>query len=96
MFFSGLRRVSAQIHHLNRNLIQPLTVGKVRTYATKANKVPRGFFKIGLAGVTVGALVGTGYSIHSANQPRDHIINEQSFIESVPDIPDIIPSRKVT
>lgn len=90
-----LRRVSQHIYNINTNLIHPSTFTRFRTYATKANKSSRGFFKIGLAGITAGALVGTGYSIHSLNKPRDHIINEQTFIPTVKDIPQIRPSRKV-
>lgn len=65
----------------------------------QGTKVPpkksTGFFKLGLAGVTVGALVGTGYSIHQKNNPKDHFINEHTFIETVSEIPDIKPSRRV-
>ncbi|KAF7270782.1 hypothetical protein GWI33_016287 [Rhynchophorus ferrugineus] len=51
--------------------------------------------KQSLTGITVGALVGTGYSIHKKNKPRDHIINEQTFIEPVSHLPKIKPSRRV-
>ncbi|KAJ8970579.1 hypothetical protein NQ314_001103 [Rhamnusium bicolor] len=69
----------------------------VRNYATKikSGKVTKGVFKLGLAGLTVGAIMGTGYSIHQMNKPRAHIINEQTFISAVKEIPDIKPSRKI-
>lgn len=56
----------------------------------------RGIFKVGLAGVTMGAIMGTGYSIHQMNKPRAHIINEQTFIPAVKEIPNINPSRQVS
>ncbi|XP_050301583.1 prostaglandin E synthase 2 [Anthonomus grandis grandis] len=55
----------------------------------------KGVFKMGLAGVAVGAIVGTGYTIHKQNNPKDHLINEQSFIEMVNELPEIKPSREV-
>ncbi|XP_066138942.1 prostaglandin E synthase 2 [Euwallacea fornicatus] len=58
-------------------------------------KTLKGVLKLGLAGVTVGALVGTGYSIHHRNNPKDHMSNEKSFIEPLSNIPEIKPSRKV-
>ncbi|XP_060535755.1 prostaglandin E synthase 2 [Cylas formicarius] len=67
----------------------------VRLASTNRPAKLKGLFKLGLAGVTVGALVGTGYSIHQMNQPRGHIINEHTFIEPLKEIPQIEPSRKV-
>ncbi|RZB38893.1 prostaglandin E synthase 2, partial [Asbolus verrucosus] len=66
-----------------------------RNYSSKARGGFRGIFKLGLAGITVGALVGTGYSIHKYNQPRLHIINEETTIPTVDYLPKITPSRKV-
>lgn len=51
--------------------------------------------KVGLVGVTAGALVGTGYSIHQLNQPRGHIVNEESTIPILEEIPKIEPTRRV-
>lgn len=70
----------------------------VRNFATKSNagRITKGIFKVGLVGVTMGAIVGTGYSIHHMNKPRAHIINEQTFIPAVKEIPNINPSRQVS
>ncbi|XP_076272695.1 prostaglandin E synthase Su(P) [Rhynchophorus ferrugineus] len=68
----------------------------IRSKSTSSKpKMKSIFFKLGLTGITVGALVGTGYSIHKKNKPRDHIINEQTFIEPVSHLPKIKPSRRV-
>ncbi|KAJ8925007.1 hypothetical protein NQ315_001172 [Exocentrus adspersus] len=66
-----------------------------RNFASKPRTVTKGFFKIGLVGVTMGAIVGTGYSIHQRNKPRAHIINEQTFIPTIDEMPQIKPSRTV-
>lgn len=52
-------------------------------------------FKIGIAGVAVGAAIGTGYSIHHLNQPRAHILNEETVLKTLDTIPDIVPSKSV-
>ncbi|KAJ8975886.1 hypothetical protein NQ317_011357 [Molorchus minor] len=69
----------------------------VRSYATESKTFPasKGIFKVGLVGITVGAIVGTGYSVHLMNKPRAHIVNEQSFISQVKELPPIKPSRRV-
>lgn len=78
----------------NQNNFQNMTVRLKST--SNSNKKPfRGIFKLGLAGVTMGALVGTGYSIHHQNKARDHIINEESCIPMVIEIPKIEPSRRM-
>lgn len=67
-----------------------------RLASSKASpKKAKAIFKVGLAGVTVGALVGTGYSIHQRNNPKDHLINEKIFIEPLEEIPQFKPSRVV-
>ncbi|CAH1155568.1 unnamed protein product [Phaedon cochleariae] len=68
---------------------------RFRKYSTKTERVSRGMFSIGLTGITVGALVGTGYSIHYMNKPRGHIINEETTIPIFQDIPKIEPSKSV-
>lgn len=71
---------------------------RCRSFGTKAkstNMNVKGIVKLSLAGVTAGALVGTGYSIHKMNQPRAHIINEEKHIVLMKELPDIPPSRKV-
>lgn len=76
----------------------PSQVLAIRSFATKykGGRSMRGIFKVGLAGITMGAIMGTGYSIHQMNKPRAHIINEQTFIPTVNEIPNISPSRKVS
>lgn len=59
-------------------------------------KSKKGIFKLGLVGITVGALVGTGYSIHQLNKPTAHILNEQIKIPLLQNVPKIQPSRKVS
>lgn len=63
---------------------------------TGSNKTSKGIIKIGLAGVTVGAIVGTGYSINYMNQPKAHILNEETIISPIKEIPDIVPSKSVS
>lgn len=64
---------------------------------SRASRPAKGMFKLGLVGVTVGALVGTGYSIHQLNRPRGHIVNEQMTIPILEknEIPSITPSRQI-
>jgi microsomal prostaglandin-E synthase 2 len=66
----------------------------VRNYSS-GRRSHGGVFKLGLAGVTVGALVGTGYSIHRLNQPRLHIINEEINIPMINELPKVTPSRQM-
>lgn len=67
-----------------------------RNYASKPPKSFKSFFKLGLVGISVGALVGTGYSIHQKNKPRTHIANEEIVIPVIDSLPKIAPSRKVS
>ncbi|XP_030765857.1 prostaglandin E synthase 2 [Sitophilus oryzae] len=79
-----------------KNINHHLCLLPVRSISTSSKpRSLKGFFKLGLTGVTVGALVGTGYTIHHQNKPRGHIINEQTFIEPVKEVPKVEPSRKV-
>lgn len=57
----------------------------------------KGMFKLSLVGVTVGALVGTGYSLKQLNKPRGHIPNEKLEIPilSEEEVPKITPTRRV-
>lgn len=67
-----------------------------RRYASGMPGNKKGVFKLGLVGVTVGALVGTGYSIRQLNKPNTHIINEQITIPVLEEVPKINPSRQVS
>lgn len=67
----------------------------VRLKSSSVPKTPASYFKLGLAGVAMGALVGTGYTIHQQNNPKDHFINETFFIEELEEVPEIKPSRQV-
>lgn len=67
----------------------------VRRFSSGEQKKLKGLFKLGLTGITVGAVVGTGYTIHKYNQPRQHIINEELTIPSIDKLPKIEPSRKI-
>lgn len=73
-------------------------VPKFRNIATKSRskQTLKGMFKIGVAGITVGAVVGTGYSIHYMNQPRAHILNEETILTPLERIPNITPSKSVS
>lgn len=62
----------------------------------RSSRSLKGMFKIGVAGVAVGAVVGTGYSIHYMNHPKAHILNEETFISPVTAIPDFVPSKSVS
>lgn len=79
----------------NHILPQYPSVVTVRCLTTSP-KSKQGIFKLGLMGVTVGALVGTGYSIRQLNKPNAHILNEQTKIPLVENVPKIQPSRKVS
>lgn len=73
-------------------------ISRYRYISTKSrtNRTLKGMFKVGLAGVTVGAVVGTGYSIRYMNQPRAHILNEETFIGPVETVPKFIASKSVS
>lgn len=66
-----------------------------RSYSSNVRQSFKGIFKLGLTGITLGALVGTGYSIHQMNKPRMHIINEEISIPLIEELPKIQPSRQV-
>lgn len=68
----------------------------IRNFASYMRQ-KRGVFKLGLVGVTVGALVGTGYSIQQLNKPKGHIVNERLEVPVMKrgEIPKIEPTRKV-
>ncbi|KAH1002617.1 hypothetical protein HUJ04_008689 [Dendroctonus ponderosae] len=67
----------------------------VRLKSSSAPKRAGSYFKLGLTGVAMGALVGTGYTIHQQNNPKDHFVNETFFIEELEEIPEIKPSRQM-
>ncbi|XP_044764612.1 prostaglandin E synthase 2 [Coccinella septempunctata] len=66
-----------------------------RTFASKVFEKGKSIFKLGLAGVVVGGVMGTGYTIYLRNEPRSHIMNEQTGIPLIEKIPDIKPSREI-
>ncbi|XP_074032968.1 prostaglandin E synthase Su(P) [Leptinotarsa decemlineata] len=74
-----------------------LNLAKHRHYVTKpkTEKIGKGVFRIGLTGLTVGALVGTGYSIHYMNKPRAHILNEEVTLPLLKELPDIKPTKSI-
>ncbi|XP_056640655.1 prostaglandin E synthase 2 [Diorhabda sublineata] len=72
-----------------------VTVDKRFLRNSSTTKLLKGTFRIGLTGITVGALLGTGYSIHYYNKPRAHILNEEITIPTVKEIPDIKPTRVI-
>lgn len=79
----------------NSFITQNTVLTTVRCFTT-SSRSKTGIYKLGLAGATVGALVGTGYSIHQLNKPNAHILNEQTNIPVVENVPEIKPSRKVS
>lgn len=79
----------------NSHLSRKPVLTYVRCFASSP-KSKKSLFKLGLVGITVGALVGTGYSIHHLNKPKAHILNEQIKIPLVQSVPIIQPSRKVS
>lgn len=66
-----------------------------RAYASGLPSNKKGLFKLGLVGVTVGCLVGTGYSIQQLNKPTGHILNEEITIPLLENIPKVNPSRQI-
>lgn len=73
---------------------QSTKVANRRCLNTSANS-RNSILKLGFVGVSVGALIGTGYSIRQRNKPNSHIMNEQTTIPLVHKVPDIKPSRNV-
>lgn len=70
---------------------------KVRLFNSTKPEKPKssGVVKLSLLGITAGALVGTGYSLHKLNEPKGHIINEATPLPLLEKIPEIEPSRRV-
>ncbi|XP_065161734.1 prostaglandin E synthase 2 [Atheta coriaria] len=60
---------------------------------TGPKTVKKSGVRLGMASLTVGALVGTGYSIHQLNKPRLHILNEQTTIALIDNVPQIAPTK---
>lgn len=86
----------------SRNILQlPQKCTKISRYRfvstnSRSNRNFKGMLKIGLAGVTVGAVVGTGYSIHYLNQPRAHILDEETVINPIETVPKFTPTKSVS
>lgn len=80
---------------LNHPISPQSAILTVRCF-TSSSKSKNGIFKLGLVGITVGALVGTGYSIRQLNKPNAHILNEQTRIPLLDNVPEIKPSRRVS
>ncbi|GJQ88054.1 Su(P) [Trypoxylus dichotomus] len=68
-----------------------------RFITDRGNEVNTGsnYFKLSLIGVSVGAAVGTGYSIYELNKTTTHIVNEETSIPLIASIPPIKPSRQI-
>lgn len=67
-----------------------------RVVSTKSNSLKsRTTLKFGLLGVTMGALVGTGYSIQRMNTSYNHIQDAQTAIAVLKEVPKIYPSKEV-
>lgn len=94
-FFSRNITVSKYVPQLSNKCTK---IPKYRNISTKSRfkQTSKGMFKIGLAGITVGAVVGTGYSIHYMNQPRAHILNEEIVLRPFHTMPKITPSKSVS
>ncbi|XP_044732060.1 prostaglandin E synthase 2 [Chrysoperla carnea] len=67
----------------------------MRLMSTEKKVKQSGGLKIGLIGITAGAIGGTGYSIYKLNEARGHIINETMLHPILKDMPKIEPSRRV-
>lgn len=86
---------SGKAYQLN---IKPKTSGCTiipRTMATVPPKSSNPVFRIGLVGVTIGALVGTGYSIRQSKKPAAYILNDETVIPTVAEVPAIQPSKQI-
>lgn len=87
---------------LSKNILQLSNtcerVARCRFMSTKPKSATslKGMFKIGVVGITVGAVIGTGYSIHQLNHPRTHIMNEEVILKPVENIPNVVPSKSVS
>lgn len=66
-----------------------------KSYSSKVHRKGKSVFKLGLAGMVAGGVMGTGYSLYLRNEPRAHIMNEQSTIPLIDTLPNIKPSREV-
>lgn len=93
MYASRALRIFTNLPNIQKNA--QLITSRNFTFRSNKSSRPGSVFKLGLTSVTIGALLGTGYSIHHLNKPRGHIINEVMTIPSVKSIPDIKPSREV-
>lgn len=49
-----------------------------------------------MIGIGVGAVVGTGYSLHQLNKTTTHIVNEETIIPLINYVPKVDPSRQVS
>lgn len=79
-----------------KNIHSCTKISRLFSSKSQSSRTLKATFKLGLAGVAVGAAIGTGYSIHYLNHPRSHILNEQTFINPVEAIPKLVPSKSVS
>lgn len=98
LFSKGLRHYTF-LSNITRDVcIKFLNRRMITTGTANANTKSRSTLKLSILGVGLGALIGTGYSIHQLNKPRGHILNEQTTIPMLNEIeiPKITPSKKVS
>ncbi|CAH0546077.1 unnamed protein product [Brassicogethes aeneus] len=80
----------------SKNILNGFQLVTCRKYASKETpSFVKSALKVSAVGVTMGALVGTGYTIHQQNKPRGHILNEQNVVEMIKDVPKIKASRSI-
>ncbi|XP_018319954.1 prostaglandin E synthase 2 [Agrilus planipennis] len=91
---SKLTRNTSYLFKYYKNIVVGHTHDNIRRFTSSAKK-SRSFVKLGLVGVTLGGVIGTGYSIHQLNQPKTHILNEEVAIPLIENPPEIPPSKKI-
>lgn len=85
-------RTQHVLKHVDYNNVNILK----RLFTTQEKAPSRGLVKMSLLGIGIGAVVGTGYSFHQLNKPTTHILNQQTSMSVLKNVPNIVPTRKVS
>lgn len=95
-FKNFINRKFGNILYLTKNYnVLYGSINQKRMFNSTKQK-PTSTLKLSLIGASVGALVGTGYSLTQLNKPNNHILNGEITIPILKTVPEITPSRKVS
>lgn len=67
-----------------------------RSFVTARSVRNNGTVKLSLIGASLGALVSAGYYLHTANDPKFHVVNHEEKISIIKNVPSVKPSRTVS